>query len=94
MTTHQLRDTQSTIGRGNLIASYASPGAEIGIPWELWEEYIQALEIKQPRFACEVSWSDHMRGSHRLLAPVRQYAARTAAEVASDSVVFVYPVIK
>ncbi len=88
--------TPSAIERVQRIARYASPGSDIGIPWDLFEAYVTALEQTQA-LTFDRS-AEHLAHARSLSAPVsvahigpeqHQLVARPGPTVS-----YVYPVIK
>lgn len=85
-TDHQLADP---IARVQRIARYAAPGCDVGIPWDLFESYIEALERTQT-VQCTTA---EIRSSRNLAVPVSLNTS--VVRYAGDTgTVWFYPVIK
>ncbi len=76
------------IERVQRLAHYSQAGSDIGIPWDLFEAYIEALDKKQAAFCSAGEWS----AKKCLAAPVSLNTEAVHHKIGSD-LVYVYPVI-
>jgi hypothetical protein len=87
--------SDSAIARVQLIAKYAAPGTDVGIPWDLFEAYIRELSQHEERQQSFTVGADELVNRRALAAPVLG-SARNAdfLTVGRTAINYVYPVIK
>jgi hypothetical protein len=92
MTSHDLTAT----ARVQLIAKYATPGTDVGIPWDLFEDYIRELSQlqREQQMFCFSSASE-VSSRRTLSAPVLGPAhGADFVTTGRSALTHVYPVIK
>ncbi len=93
-TSKKLAPETATI-RVQRIAQYATPGSEVGIPWDLWEAYIGEMSehYRKQQMFCVSSAAEVQK--HRSLAAPVDGPVRSADFVSTgrSGVTYVYPVI-
>lgn len=70
------------------LARYAQPGSEIGIPWHLFEQYIEALDRQQA-----VTLSGEWRSRRSVAAPIFLSPNTLCSAAEASQISHVYPVI-
>lgn len=77
----------SVITRVQRLAKYSQPGSDIGIPWDLFEAYIEALSQRQVIHVGE--W----KARKSIAAPVFLPNEQSCLTSGNQGPVYVYPVI-